>query len=508
MARLLQELLSDRARRSPGGAALRAGGRTISCAGLDEMSGRFCAALRAAGVRPGGRVALLLPKGLEATAAVFGALQAGACFVPLDPAAPPPRQAGLLRHCGAKVLVASAGLRDKAGQVLAQGAAVRVVLAEDAGRAPRTRVGAARARPSDLAYILYTSGTTGQPKGVAISHRASLAFVDWACRGLGLRQGDVVCCPAPLQFDLSVLDVFASVAAGAAACPVPPGVGAFPRSLAGFIEREGVTVWYSVPSTLIRLMNEGGLERRDLSRLRLVLYAGEPFPVGHLRRLMSLLPRARFYNLYGPTETNVCAFHPVRRLPAPGRPVPIGRAAGGDRLAVLGEDLLPVRAGEEGELWVSGPSLMRGYWGQPALTRRAFSRLPGRQGVWYRTGDVVASGKRGELRFLGRRDTMVKTRGYRVELAEVEEALSSCPGVSEAAAVAVPDKDVGCRLKAVLVPSRGAALDAETVRAHCAGRLPSYMVPELFAFAEALPRTERGKLDRAALGGPTGQNRL
>jgi amino acid adenylation domain-containing protein len=356
---------------------------------------------------------------------------------------------------------------------------------------------------------LYTSGSTGTPKGVMISHRASLTFVEWAAACAGLGEQDRVASPAPLHFDLSVFDVFAACKAAACMAVVPENTSIFPARLAQWLEREQISVWYSVPSVLTMLAAHGNLRGASLPRLRAVIFAGEVFPAKYLNSLMAELPGARYLNWYGPTETNVCTWYEV----PPGSaeltaPVPIGKGcANTDVFAVTSEGRRVGKPGEEGELYVRGPGLMRGYWGDPEKTRRVLVRNPFQEGYdepAYRTGDLVTLDEDGNYVFLGRRDGMVKTRGYRVELGEVETALYAHPGVREAVVLPVPDEMLGSRLRAVICADPPGGLTREEVLDHCRRRLPGYMVPDVVEFCEALPRNSNGKVDRARLASTAG----
>ena len=348
-----------------------------------------------------------------------------------------------------------------------------------------------RAVGADLAYVLYTSGSTGAPKGVMLSHANALAFVGWAAETFGVRAEDRLSSHAPLHFDLSVFDLFAAAYGGAAVVLVPSRTSVFPVELARFIEVNGITVWYSVPSILTALTLHGDLRAGSLPTLRAVLFAGEVFPTKHLRRLMQLLPHARFFNLYGPTETNVCTYHEVRPLPEDATAIPIGKAIDGvDAFALTdaGETAAP---GEVGELCVRGASVMQGYWGDAERTAKVL------RAAAYHTGDLVRRDADGDYWLLGRRDAQIKTRGYRVELGEIEVALHEHPAVSDCAVVAMPDDEVTNRIAAFVVGAR-AITESELVR-HCADRLPRYMIPEVFAMVPELPKTSTGKVDRRSL---------
>ena len=533
MAYLLQHLLTDSAARRPDRPAVAAGGRCLTYSELDRLSNQVARALLARGVAPGDRVGVLAPKAAASVVGIFGALKAGACYVPLDPNAPAGRLSAIMRDSGMAVVLAEEGTAPGAAAMAGSVPQLRTVMVvgphwgrEGRGAAgapppglavvpwdavlaePDGALAADPAIETDLAYILYTSGSTGTPKGVMISHRSSLTFVAWAAACAGLGERDRVCSPAPLFFDLSIFDIFATCRAAACVVVLPEGASMFPVRLAERMEKEQISVWYSVPSVLTMLVTYGNLAGFDLSRLRAVIFAGEVFPAKHLRRLMAALPHPRYLNWYGPTETNVCTAFEVPEGgggAGPPSPVPIGKAcANTDVFAVTSEGRRVSRPGEVGELYVRGPSLMRGYWGQRGKTREVLVPNPFQSAYHdtaYRTGDLVTLDEDGNYLYLGRQDGMVKTRGYRVELGEVEAALYGHPAIREAVVLPVPDELLGSRLRAVISADGSGGLTREEVLDHCRRRLPGYMVPDVVEFCEALPRTSTGKVDRARLAG-------
>lgn len=520
MGYLLNHLLSESAARGPEGPALRYEGKTLSYAEVEDRSNRIARSLREVGVAPGDRVGLYLKKDAGAVVVLFAILKAGACVVPVSRGMPLPRLRRIVDQCAMGCLVTSPDILRNLGEDAFPGTSLHcVVVTDDDAPAsvssppvfslPQIE-GAQSSDPlpvptvdTDLAYVLFTSGSTGMPKGVMLSHRAVLNFVNWAGDMFSIRSDDRLSNHASLSFDLSTFDIYAAMRAGASVTVIPETLSAFPAQLAEMIEQEAISVWYSVPSVLTMMVTRGGLGTKRLDALRVILFAGEVFPVGHLRELMLAVPKARYFNLYGPTETNVCTYYEVPGPPEPdARPIPIGRACANTKTVVLDADGAAfTEPGAEGHLFAGGSNLMDGYYGLPAETDAAFRPNPeahGRSERLYGTGDWVRIAEDGDYIFLGRRDHMIKVGGNRVELGEIEAALHSCPGVAEAVAVAIPDDALGNTIRAVVVAADD-ALDAPAVKRHCAGLLPPYMVPHEVAFKAALPRTATDKVDRPAL---------
>jgi len=350
----------------------------------------------------------------------------------------------------------------------------------------------------DLAYILYTSGSTGMPKGVMLTHENAVSFVEWCSSVFGPTHEDRFSSHAPFHFDLSVFDIYVAIKHGAALYLIGEELGKNPRDLARFIATHRLTIWYSTPSILTMLVQFGNLAAHDTSSLRIVLFAGEVFPVKHLRGLKQLWPGPTYYNLYGPTETNVCTFARIPEV-IPGdreTPYPIGVPCAHCDALVLDDQLRDMPAGEEGLLFISGPSLFRGYWNRPVENDAAFFERDGRR--WYNTGDVVRWVEGEGFLYVGRKDRMVKRRGYRIELGEIERALYTHPMIREAAVVSVPDADAGTRIVAFL-SCRGAAPSIVELKTFCAKALPSYMSPDRFIVQETLPKTSTDKVDYQTL---------
>ena len=328
-------------------------------------------------------------------------------------------------------------------------------------------------------------------------------LVEWGAETFGVTETDRLSNHAPLHFDLSVFDVYVALRCGACVHLVPDAIAPFPMELARWIDAEAITVWYSVPSALTRLLLHGRMERFRHDALRHVLFAGEVFPLKYLRDLMTRLPHVAFANLYGPTETNVCTYYSVPTLPADRtEEIPIGRACANTEVFAVDESGHVVGPGETGELLVRSPTVMLGYWGLPDKTAEVLVPNPlqaaYREPV-YRTGDYVRATVEGEYVFVGRKDHMVKSRGYRIELGEIEQALHQHERVREAVVLTKPDDEIGARLLAVVVAHAEGALTAADLQTFCLSRLPQYMVPEQFVFHGELPKTSTGKIDRMAL---------
>ena len=502
MRYLVHQLLEDSARKGPDAVAVVDRDRSLTYGKLNERSNQLAHLLVERGVKPGDRVGLYLEKSLEAIVGVYGIMKSGAAYVPLDPEAPVNRLAYIVGDCAIRCLLTSARKTEQASGFATVGAGVDNLLVLDADpevdKAPTEPV-IADVIDQDLAYILYTSGSTGEPKGVMLTHRNALAFIVWAAEEFGVGPSDRLSSHAPLHFDLSVFDLFAAAYGGAAVFLVPPQASLFPPEIVKFIRDLGITVWYSVPSILSMVTLRGGLQKTELPNLRTILFAGEVFPVKYLRQLMALVPHARFANLYGPTETNVCTWFEVSPLDDDvTEPVPIGKAVPNDFVFAINNDGGIAGTEEVGELHVRGATVMRGYWGDPDRTARGLIPDPlGSGDPVYRTGDLVELQPDGNYRYIGRRDAQVKSRGYRIELGDIETALNLHPGVVECAVLAIPDELFTNRLVGFATVRGGTS--ANDLSLFCRDRLPGYMVPESFTLLPVLPKTSTGKIDRRFL---------
>lgn len=518
-AYLASSLALAASRASPDAPAVSLGARTLTYGALEALSNRVARALRRRGVRRGDRVAILLDKSPFAVACLIGIMKADAVCAPLDPLGPPGRLARILDDCGAALVVASPARRAKLDAALAETPAGgpetliveafagdddasegaqgwRALLAE--GDAPLAQA----ATDADLAYLLYTSGSMGAPKGVMITHRNIVAFVDWASGWFDVGPTDRVACHAPLQFDLTLFDLYVALAAGAEVRLAPHEIGMTGADLVDFIAREEITVWQSVPSALKLIGARLAAAQASLPSLRIVAFAGEPYPAPALRALMERLPQARFHHIYGSTEMNDVACKALDGPPE-GDAAPIGKACANAELFALDDDgRLVTSPGTVGELYARAPTVAAGYWGDPAMTAARFVQNPlhdAFRDIVYRTGDLAVFDADGDWFYRGRRDGQVKIRGNRVNLAEVEAAAARHPAVAEAVVVAPEDAAGERRLRLYVVARPGATVDPRELRRFCLGALPAYMAPEAVETRAALPRTATGKIDRKAL---------
>ncbi len=494
----LRDLVIRRAEMTPQALAVKSPDASLTYGELNSMAHRFAHALARLGVQRGDRVGIWLDKSPYTVAAMQGVLRLRAIYVPLDPLSPASRICTIIRDCDIRTLITT---QKRAEAVLASDLPQISYLCldktgpgmtwEDLMRLPDTPVAETGSDENEIAYILYTSGSTGKPKGVCISNRNALAFIEWAQHTLEARPSDHFANHAPFHFDLSVLDLYVAFAAGASVFLIPDAVSSLPQYLVNCMVQEQLTVWYSVPSVLILMMDHGGLLELEPASLplRAILFAGEPFPIKHLRRLYQRWSKSvRLLNLYGPTETNVCTFYEVTHLPEDQiHPVPIGKSCSGDYVWASKEDGTVAGPGEKGELMVEGPTVMVGYWGQPE-----------QRGKPYATGDLVQLQEDGNYIYLGRRDHMMKVRGHRIEPGEIEATLEQHPAISEAAVITV-GKGMESRLAAFVVASTPDLPHLLDIKRHCAERLPRYMIVDDVYFVSELPRTRNGKIDRLAL---------
>ncbi|WP_448206189.1 class I adenylate-forming enzyme family protein [Azospirillum sp. sgz302134] len=518
MAHLVHQFLSETAARTPERTALVSGDATVSFAELDRQSDAIARALQSAGVMRGDRVAVMLENSIEYVAGLFGALKAGAVYVPVNPSTKADKLAYILTDADVRALIAPAALARQVvpavgevphlvttlwvGPAVPAGAGglsyTDVVSAalHSTDRTPIDRLPIDRGLiDQDLAAILYTSGTTGRPKGVMLSH-ANLVNTTWSISTyLENRPDDVVLCVLPLTFGYGLSQVLTGARVGFTV--ILERSFAFPADTLARMVKHRVTGLPGVPTFFSTLLGMEALKSADLSSLRYVTNAAAPMATAHINRLRERFPDAAFYSMYGMTEccTRICYLDP-RDLDA--KTASVGRAIPNCEAYVVDEHGQRATPGVVGELVVRGANVMRGYWNRPEETAKRLRTGPLGETLLY-TGDLFTTDADGYLYFVSRKDDVFKCRGEKVSPKEVENALYELDAVAEAAVVGVPDAADGMAVKAYVVPRAGAALSEAIIRQHCRGRLESHLVPKFVEIRDELPKTESGKIKRALL---------
>jgi amino acid adenylation domain-containing protein len=523
MTQLLQGFVTLQAEREPTASALVLDQQTLSYGELEERSNQLARLLRTSGVIKGDRICILVPKSPAAIVAILGTLKADCVYVPLDIGSPAQRLAKMVESCEPRWILATESTRplldellmiEKFKKAILVGSVERNALEgenfkSDFSENDLESVSNAhldyRQTPEDAAYIMFTSGSTGTPKGVVITHANVFHFVTWANHYFETRPTDRNSGFFPLHFDLSVYDVFGTVAAGAQLRLVPAEVNLLPNKVADFIRSAKLTQWFSVPSLLNYMSKLDVVRFDDFPSLKRVIWCGEVLPTPSLVYWMKRLPGVSFTNLYGPTEATIASsYYTVPSCPEDETAaVPIGTACEGEELLVLNDKLQPVPRGEIGDLYIKGVGLSPGYWRDPERTREVFRPDPRSthpEARIYKTGDLAAGGADGLIYFHGRADFQIKSRGYRIELGEIVSALTALGCLKECAVV---DIDVGgfegatiCCAYVLQPESRAAAV---TLRRMLTEVLPGYMLPSRWMAVEALPRNANGKVDHGQL---------
>jgi amino acid adenylation domain-containing protein len=496
----VHHLFAAAAARTPGAPAViwagADGEADLTYAELEERAGRLARELRALGIGPEAPVVLEIERSPELVVAMLGVLMAGGAYVPLDPSDPEERRAFLVEDSGARVRV----IRGAEGLTPVP-SLIALPIPGRGAAPPEEKEGKASLFPplsgDALAYVIYTSGSTGRPKGVAVPHRAVARLV-LGTDYVHLGPGDRIAHLSNTAFDAATFEVWGALLNGAALVVIPREVAVQPAALAADLRRFAVTALFLTTA----LFNEmARAEPAALGAVRNVLFGGEAVSPGRVREALAAAgPRTRLLHVYGPTEsTTFATWHQVAAVPA-GRTVPVGRPLRNTRAWLVDGGLRPVPLGTPGELCLGGDGLARGYLRRPDLTAERFVPNPFEPGGrLYRTGDLARRRPDGALEILGRMDDgQVKVRGFRVETGEVEAVLSRCPGVREAAVVALDEADAvaGRRLVAFLIPEGPSVPDP---RLFLRERLPEAMVPSAFVRLEAFPLTPSGKVDRRAL---------
>jgi len=496
----LHQPFERQARQAPAAPALEHDGRVLAYGALNRCANRIARLLIARGVRPGDLVGVRMRRCEDMVAALLGIHKAGAAYVPMDPRFPADRVAYIMADTGAKLLLTQSALADSAPEPAERNVLLdRVDLAAyDDGDLDLTL------DAGTLAYIIFTSGSTGKPKGVVLQHRPVINLIEWVNQTFSVGPGDRLLFVTSLCFDLSVYDIFGTLAAGGTVVIPTEEETGDARALAALLNEKDITFWDSAPAALHQLTPL--LPESGSPKLRLVFLSGDWIPLSLPPLMQNVFPNVRVIGLGGATEAAIWSnFFPIGAIEKEWRSVPYGRPIQNAAYLILDARLQPCPVNAPGDLYIGGECLSAGYFDQPALTAERylpdpFSRRPG--AVIYRTGDRARFFADGNIEFLGRLDAQVKIRGFRIELGEIEAALNDAPEVAEAVALAREDKPGEKRLVAYVQLKAGTALDAAALSERLGRSLPDYMIPSAYVAISSWPLTANGKLDRKALPAP------
>ena len=463
----------DTLRLCPTSPALSEGAVTASYADLHEKASLLSNRLVDYGIVRHSRVVIAIDRGIDATIAIFSVLYQGGCYVPLDLKNPSDRLAYIVDDVKPDAVI---GIGERPSWCQTSITWVNFKETDDNIAQDVTPY---CADPKDLATILYTSGSGGLPKGVALSHAAAACFSNWSAMTFDMNANQRVASLAPFFFDLSLFDIFTGLGHGAHILFVPSSLTLAPAKLTTWLAEQQISIWYTVPSILGFIAFKGNLANVSLPRLKTIMFAGEVFPTSKLSLLIKQLPLVDFYNLYGPTETNVCTYWAVDKnhLNIDSQ-IPIGSAACGAQLKINPNNQ---------ELLVKGDCLLSGYWSKGQLVTAIDDA------GWYSTGDKVSLNSSGELLYHGRLDRMLKCSGYRIEPAEIEKQITLISGVAACAAVGIDDESSGQRPAAALILHPNSELSGvvNLIRE----KLPAYMQPSRLKVMTEFPYLSNGKID-------------
>lgn len=498
---------------NPLGLAVVDGDTRLSYAGLSDKMRRLATAIQGLGIRRGSPVVFVMENSAAAYVAMCGILRADCCYVPLPPSWPSIRSAMVVEQIKPKLVITIPEHADYIKSVLSESnseSSTDIIVLDDDLEPKIVRsdsliqckeeildsdCGEQNNIPEDIAYILFTSGTTGRPKGVMVNHSSVLNFLRWASDYFYLSQDDRISNHSSLSFDLSVFDVWGAFLSGA--CVFPLRAARDRMIPADFIRRNQLTVWFSVPGVISMMRQTRQLEA-GFPSLRQAIFCGEAMHCDDASAWLEACPQAHLTNLYGPTEATVACsvFRVTPEVLEEKGTVPIGAAIDGVELLVLDDKDAVVGTDEIGHLYVCGAQLANGYWRAADLTAKAFRPNPYKADagtLMYATGDLAYRDHDGVLHFVGRADTQIKYMGYRIELGEIDAAVTSCPQVFEAATVYLDNESPEI---VVIATADKDAVSDDDVYQHCAQRLPNYMMPHRILFVEEMPRNINGKVDR------------
>lgn len=506
---LLQDYLLESANKYPQKTAIVYEENKVTYQGLLRWSRQVANQLHKMGFSARNAVCLYLEKSMQEIAAMFGVLFCNGFYIPLDTVASPVRRCLTIIEKSAsdyiitdkknyEILLANTDLEwQKEKKILVLDEKIMTTPLED-GQEVSLRQGISQ----DLAYILYTSGSTGEPKGAMLTHRNATAFINWCLHYFKPDEKEQFISITPFHFDLSIFDIYVSIASGGCLYIPSRQEEENPLQIINILRREKVTYLYSVPSLWIAFVKYGKIEKGTFPSLKKVLFAGESFPLKYLKKGMELVPQAEFYNLYGLIETNVFTFYKVEKKDlGQDMPIPIGYVCEDSEAVIIKDNREVTEVLEEGELCVRGSTVMKGYYREKELTAKSFmiSPIPHHHGeLLYKTGDIVMRNEKGAFVLIGRNDFIVKKNGYRIGLPEIEAAIYTFPFVQEAAVIAFKQGEE-VMICAGIQKTKENQIKILEFKQKLRDRIPKYMIPDFIAFLQELPHNQNGKIDRQKL---------
>jgi amino acid adenylation domain-containing protein len=487
---------------------------SISFKELDVKTSQLAECLKKSGVKKGDRIGIYLNRCIETAIAIYGILKAGAAYVPLDFTAPHSRTSFLIDNCGIVFIVTSDSQKRKIKSLVDINSSLKGIMGLSLDLPIKTtswdsifsisleKYEVIKINENNIAYIMFTSGSTGAPKGIMHTHRSGLNYAKLSANLYQVNFKDRVANHAPINFDISTFGYFTAPLAGASTVIITDAYTKFPVSLANLMEKEKLTIWYSVPLALVQILLSGALDRINLNNLRWVLFGGEVFGLKYLKELMQKWPNATFSNVYGPAEVNQCTYYNFNSLSSLESQIPIGKVWSQTDYKILDSYDNEVPKGTQGVLVIKTVTMMKGYWNNKELTEKSFyieHDDENKDLIYYRTGDVVFENEDDDLIFVGRNDRQAKIRGFRIDLDEIETVLLEHPAVKEASVLINDLENNEKELYAAILLFEDIASSINELKSFCKKELPVYSVPERIRIFENLPKTSSGKIDRNVL---------
>ncbi|MEO9892392.1 amino acid adenylation domain-containing protein [Aurantibacter sp.] len=510
MTTTLPQILRSAANKLPNQESFRFGSDSLNYKELDVKTDKLASHLNAKGVKKGDRIGVYMFRSLETAIAMYGIMKTGAAFVPLDPGLPISRINYLLNDCGIEHVITNPNLHRKHRKILEHKSPLKSFIGvrlntdfetiswDDIFNITLENFIEIPINENDLAYIMYTSGSTGFPKGIMHTHKSGLSYARLSVNLFKINEDDRLASHAPLHFDISTLGYLAGPLAMATTIIISEAHTKMAPSLAALIEQEKITIWYSVPLALVQLLQSNSIQKMNLSALRLFLFGGEVFANKFLNELMHLCPEAKFYNVYGPAEVNQCTCYHIKKPPLKKDVIPIGQVWEETEFIILDKQGRKINNNDYGELAIHSSTMMKGYWNNQTLTNKStYVAIQGElEKKFFKTGDMVKMNETGDFHFKGRNDRQVKIRGYRIEIDEIEAALLTHEKIIEAAVIVLQKNESEKEVMAAVIVDQSCTIGSKELLEHCRGSLPSYAVPQSIEIMPDFPRTGSGKIDR------------